>query len=631
MLVATATLTRAALLWNTRHLVELGPATLAQIFGLGFAFDAITAAFLVVPLTLYLALVPTRSVARRWHRAVLAAAFFATAFALIFDMAAEWLFWVEFGTRFNFIAIDYLVYTRELLGNIRESYPVVPILSAVGIASAVAVAALWRPITRPDRAPITRRARLAWAVAPVAIAALAFAFVDERDKELSGNRYVNELSGNGVYELAAAAYDSELDYAALYAREGEAQVFHKLRQLLAEPGSRFVDDGRFQLVRDIVGKAPEKRLNVVLVSVESLSAEFLGAYGSDRGLTPNLDRLGREGLVFTRLYATGTRTVRGLEALSLGVPPTPGQSIVKRPGSQHLASLAEVFNAKGYESTFAYGGYGWFDNMNGFFGANGYRVVDRTALASGEIHHENVWGVADEDLFGLALREMDATHAGGRPFFIHVMTTSNHRPFTYPEGRIDIPSGQGRDGAVKYTDWAIGKFIEQARTRPWFADTLFVLTADHTAGAAGKTDLPLDRYHIPLVIYAPGHVSPGRVDRLMSQIDIPPTMLGMLGFGYRSSFFGQDILHAPPGRERVFISTYQHLGYLAHDTLVLLSPNRQVRFEQVGRGGTPAGAAQACEEAIAFYEGASYAYRHGLLAADQLAGTALHAVATGVY
>jgi phosphoglycerol transferase MdoB-like AlkP superfamily enzyme len=628
MLVATATATRALLLWSCRHLVEIDATSLAQIFGVGFFYDAITAAFFVIPLAAYVALVPARCAARAWHRALLVGAISTTVFVLFFDMVAEWLFWDEYATRFNFIAVDYLVYTREVLGNIRESYPVVPLLSIVGVASALTVAALWRPITRPDRAPISGRARLAWAVAPVALAALALGFVDGRDKELSGNRYVNELSGNGIYELAAAAYDSELDYPALYARENEADVFQRLRQLLAEPDSRYVDDGRFQLVRDILATAPERRLNVALVSVESLSAEFLGAFGSDRGITPNLDRLGREGLLFTRLYATGTRTVRGLEALSLSVPPTPGQSIVKRPGSQHLASLAEVFDAKGYESIFAYGGYGWFDNMNGFFGANGYRVVDRGALAPEQIHSENIWGVADEDLYGLALREMDSAHAGGRPFFIHVMTTSNHRPYTYPEGRIDIPPGEGRDGAVKYTDWAIGNFIERARTRPWFEDTLFVLTADHTAGAAGKTDLPLERYHIPLVIYAPGHVAPGRADRLMSQIDIPPTVLAMLHFSYRSDFFGQDVLHAPAGHERAFISTYQLLGYLAHDTLVTLSPGRRVRVEPAGDGSTEEGAALAREEAIAFYEGASYAYRHGLLAAERLAAARTRGVDT---
>ena len=109
-------------------------------------------------------------------------------------------------------------------------------------------------------------------------------------------------------------------------------------------------------------------------------------------------------------------------------------------------------------------------------------------MGSAEIGFANVWGVADEDLFARVMREGDAAHAAGRPFLFQVLTTSNHRPYTYPEGRIDIPSGSGRPGAVKYADYAVGKLIEDARKKPWFNDTLFVFAADHTAGAAGKIE-----------------------------------------------------------------------------------------------------------------------------------------------
>jgi len=165
----------------------------------------------------------------------------------------------------------------------------------------------------------------------------------------------------------------------------------------------------------------------------------MGAFGNAKGLTPQLDRLAREGLLFTQLYATGTRTVRGLEALALSLPPTPGHSVVKRPNNDHLFTVGEVFAEKGYEPLYLYGGYGYFDNMEHFFGGNGYTVIDRTALDKADIHYENIWGVADEDLFTLTLRELDKRHTAGTKFFAHVMTTSNHRPYTYPAGRIDIP------------------------------------------------------------------------------------------------------------------------------------------------------------------------------------------------
>jgi phosphoglycerol transferase MdoB-like AlkP superfamily enzyme len=260
-----------------------------------------------------------------------------------------------------------------------------------------------------------RTPRYAIGVIALALPLAAFALVDERDKELSDNRFVNELAGNGLYELFAAYSDNELDYAALYPRIEIEDAFEVLHERLATPGAQFVSGGPTEVVREVKSPGAERRLNVVLVSVESLSAEVLGAFGEAGALTPNLDRLAREGLLFTRTYATGTRTVRGLEALAVSVPPTPGQSIVRRPDNAGLSSLASVFNAKGYDSMFLYGGYGWFDDMNRFFAANGYRVVDRTAIPREAVHFENVWGVADEDLYDAAVREFDARHASGRP------------------------------------------------------------------------------------------------------------------------------------------------------------------------------------------------------------------------
>ena len=231
-----------------------------------------------------------------------------------------------------------------------------------------------------------------------------------------------------------------------------------------------------------------------------------------------------------------------------------------------------MFNANGYESLYVYGGYGYFDNMNYFFSNNGYTVVDRTAIAATDIHHENIWGVCDEDLFTLALAEADKRHAAGKPFFAHVMTTSNHRPFTYPEGRVDVASGTGRDGAVKYTDWAINDFIERARRRPWFDDTVFVIVADHTSSARGKTDLPIEGFHIPLLIYSPRHVPARKVDYIASQIDVAPTLLALLNFSYRSRFFGQDILAEGRNHQRALLANYQTVGYLEDGLLVELRP-----------------------------------------------------------
>lgn len=354
----------------------------------------------------------------------------------------------------------------------------------------------------------------------------------------------------------------------------------------------------------------------MLISVESLSADFLAHFGNTDGITPQLDSLADLGILFTQLYASGTRTVRGLESLSLAIPPTPGQSIVKRPENENLFSLGSIFRSKGYITQFIYGGYSYFDNMGYFFANNGYQAIDRDSLKKEEIHYENIWGVADEDLFTLSLRELDKNYREMKPFFSHIMTVSNHRPYTYPEGRIDIPSHSSRKGAVKYTDYAIGKFIREAKTKPWFDQTIFVIVADHCASSAGKVELPVDKYHIPMIIYSPKNLAPKQFDRLTAQIDIAPSILGLLNFNYRSKFFGYDIFRLEEGRERVFISTYQSLGYIRNKQLVILQPNKKVNaftpnFE-TGDAQSIKVNEQLKKEAISYYQQASYLYRNQL-------------------
>jgi phosphoglycerol transferase MdoB-like AlkP superfamily enzyme len=325
-------------------------------------------------------------------------------------------------------------------------------------------------------------------------------------------------------------------------------------------------------------------MHVVLVTMESLGADYLESYGGRKGLTPNLDRLAKDGLKFTRVYATGTRTVRGLEALSLSIPPTPGHSVLKRKNNKGFQTLGGVLKEHGYDPIFLYGGYSYFDNMQDFFAGNGYAVVDRSSLGKADVSHETIWGVADEDLFKMAIREIDARAAAGKKAFAHVMTTSNHRPFTYPSQRIDIPSGSGRDGAVKYSDWAIGNLMREASTRPWYRDTLFVFIADHTSHARGRTDLPLENYHIPLIIYAPNVFTPQTIDAVASQIDVGPTILALLNVSYTSRFFGQDILTEGQHHQRALMANYLTVGHMEDGILVELSPKRRARVLEAGTG-----------------------------------------------
>ncbi|HLP25662.1 MAG TPA: LTA synthase family protein, partial [Acidobacteriota bacterium] len=422
-----------------------------------------------------------------------------------------------------------------------------------------------------------------------------------------------------LWALFAAFKNNILDYEQFYKTLPIDQAFAQVQAKLAVDGSVLLRPGERDTLRYVKNDGgPELRPNVIQITVESLSAEFLGIFKPGSTITPHLDALAPRSLVFENFYATGNRTDRGMEALTLSLPPTPGRSMIKRPHNEDMFTLGSVFRAKGYETAFIYGGYGYFDNMNYFFGHNGYKVVDRNSVTATDITFANVWGACDEDLYRWTMREADTAHAAGKPFHYFVMTTSNHRPYTFPEGKIDLPSKvSGRAGAVKYTDFAIGQFIKDAASKPWFKNTVFVIVADHCASSAGRAELPVQNYHIPLFIYAPGgHIAPGRVKELTSQVDFAPTLLGLLNWSYVSRFFGHDVRRTPAEATRALIGNYQKLGHLQGDHFVVLRPQRGANSYTVDlpTGAlTPAPRDEANENAaVGYYQSANYLYAHRL-------------------
>lgn len=613
-------LTRLALLAKAAPEVSWNP-SLAAAFLWGVPFDIGAAAFAALPLIVLLTLLPRGFFERRWGRGLALAAGVVVLAALVFGAVAEWTFWDEFGVRFNFIAVDYLVYTTEVMGNIWESYPMPAILGAIA-AVAFAMGWLFRRTGLPQSwldgasEPAGRRLRAGavWAAACLALGVL----LNENELPAFRNNYNRELAKNGLWSLFAAFKGNVLDFEQFYKTMPEADAFTHLQTELVEDGSVLLRPGEADSLRYVKHVGPEQHPNVIQITVESLSADFLGIFNSKSSLTPNLDRIAGESLVFDNFYATGTRTDRGMEALTLSLPPTPGRSIVKRPHNEHLFTLGSVFRAKGYDTAFLYGGFGYFDNMNYYFGNNGYRVIDRNSVSSGDVTFANVWGACDEDLFRWTLREADREEGSGRPFHFFLMTTSNHRPYTFPEGRIDLPSKiSGREGAVKYTDYAIGKFLKDASAKSWYRNTVFVIVADHCASSAGKTELPVQNYHIPLIIYAPGgQIAPGHVRTLASQMDYAPTLLGLLNWSYPSRFFGHDVNRISEKVAHALVGNYQKLGHLEDGELVVLSPQRGETAYRVAGGIASADAItpsrEAENEAIAFYQTASYLYGHGL-------------------
>lgn len=615
ILCSLSFITRLILLIKSWSNLDLNPLYLSGVFIIGLFYDLVVCSFFAIPVALYCWLMKDSWYQKKWQRIPLYSLFFLITLILVLNACAEIVFWDEFNVRFNFIAVDYLIYTTEVLGNIWESYNVPLIMAAVLLVVVLILFLVRKKITASQQGSMHFGKRTVFFLVFMLLPVAGYFLVNNRIKNTSNNNYINELGGNGIYEFGTAFWNNEIDYNRFYLTRSDTANIAVLRNMLQAPNASFVADP-LSIERQIKNDSPEHKWNVVLISVESLSGDYLKRFGNKENITPYLDSLIPHGLWFEQFYASGTRTVRGLEALSLAIPPTPGQSIVRRPDNDDMFTMGSVLKGKGYDCHYIYGGNSFFDNMGKFFSNSSYTVLDQRDIPDSLVHHTTAWGVDDIAAFDFTLQQCDKSFAAGKLFFNHIMTVSNHRPYTYPDGLIDIPpSTQSIAGAVKYTDYAINKFIKDAKQKPWFNSTLFVIVADHCSKSAGKTDLPVNRYHIPCLIYAPQLIKPMVEERLVSQIDLAPTVLGLMNLDYTSRFFGYDIYQLAQGKERAFISTYQDMGYIRDGKLVILSPQRMVKTFtpnfMTGINTPSIGSDSLINEAISWYQGASYLYRTG--------------------
>jgi len=618
--LASFTLIRMAFFIRAWHFITHDIFDWIYIFGQGLVYDIAFIGYFYIPFVLILLFLPNRWFNNRVGRCLSQVTAFLVLYCLCFSTVSEWLFWDEFNVRFNFISVDYLVYRREVIDNILESYPVFWILPILFILTA-SIFFLVRPYfikAMAVREKFSQRAIIA--VSFLLIPCASLFFLNQSQRDVSNNNYTNELASNGPYQLFAAFRNNTLDYQQFYKTGKDNVLSDLLKKEIGVQNSKNHNKGLYNIKRHVEAPQPPKKLNVILISIESLSAKFLTRFGEQKNITPFMDEWFKEGKLFTNFYATGTRTTRGLEAITLSIPPTPGRSMVKRPDNDHIYSLGKVFKDKGYDTAFFYGGRGYFDNMNAFFSGNGYRIVDQTSLSDEEITFKNAWGVSDEDLYNRALYEANKAHALHTPFFFHIMTTSNHRPFTFPSGKIDLPpgsgkNGSGRSGGVKYTDYALGQLIKKANAQTWFDDTLFVVLADHCSSSAGRVGLPVKKYHIPLFIYAPKYIEPQEIDTLSSQIDVAPTLLSLMNFSYESFFFGKDIL-TPDFKPRAFIANYQKLGLLEQNELVILTPGKKIIRVDTNSKSPSLKQVQDADPVVkklmSYYQGADYVLRNRL-------------------
>jgi phosphoglycerol transferase MdoB-like AlkP superfamily enzyme len=622
-------ITRTILLALSLHKADLSFLSVLRIYSKGLVFDSVVALSFSALYALYLLILP-----QRWNRSLVnrmltCIGFFVVVLIIMFSFFAEFAFWDEFESRFNFIAVDYLVYTFEVINNINQSYPLPWLISGMVLLTLLVIFIFHkRKIFQQSFYSNTGfKERLLLTGGIWVCALMGFLFVSNSWADTGTNRYQNELSKAGIFSFFAAFKNNELNYYEFYTKTPEATAFSIVRSQLQEPNSQFTDSG-YSIRRLINNPVSTQKPNVILVTIESFSADFMEHFGNTQHLTPVLDALADSSILFTNMYATGTRTVRGMEALTLCIPPTPGNSIVRRTDNKGLFTVGSVFKRAGYKRGFFYGGDGYFDNMNNFFGNNGFDITDkggrfepgdhfsvsRTIIPDNDIHFKNAWGICDEDLYDAVIRDADVRYAHQQPFFDFVMTTSNHKPYTYPDKKIDIPSGSGREGAVKYTDHAIGEFLRKIKSKPWFNNTVIIFVADHCASSAGKNEINVSKYHIPCIIYNLKSDSVHLINKQCSQIDLFATLFGLLHWPYESGWYGNDVLLAGY-QPKAYIATYQKLGYLQQDSLVILGPHQLVATSkwnmQTDEQRPIKNDTGLCKKAIAAYQTAYYLYKNG--------------------
>jgi phosphoglycerol transferase MdoB-like AlkP superfamily enzyme len=438
--LAVGSLLRLLLWWRFGRLADIGTTDLAWILPVGFVNDLLQAAYLSLPLALYSFLLPVRWSATQWARAILVVGSIVTLASLLFISAAEYFFFEEFDARFNLVAFDYLMFPAEVIGDIRAEYP---LGAVIAVSLVVATLACWFlrkrlfPVPRALTESVTLTSWFKYhhgvpVLLQVTLVVFATALVQTDTLALTfgglRNRVATELADNGASSFFRAARTSEISYPAYYATRDVRANYTRLRTFLAQQGGTLSSADPLNLNRRFVANPNGLgRLNVVVVIEEAFGAEFSKLYGSPLDLTPSFDQYAQQGIWFRNMYASGTRTVRGLEAISASFPPIPSVSILRRPNNEGIATWGSVMAKQGYQTSFVYGGYGYFDNMNYYFANNGFTVLDRTDIDSDKVRFENIWGVSDEDLFDRAMTYYDERSASGQPFFSMLMTTSNHK------------------------------------------------------------------------------------------------------------------------------------------------------------------------------------------------------------
>jgi phosphoglycerol transferase MdoB-like AlkP superfamily enzyme len=481
-------------------------------------------------------------------------------------------FIIEYDTRPNRLYVDYLKHPQEVMGMLWKGYKLMIGIALIGLG--LIVYSGWSIFGHIGPDPVMSWwLRPIWMLVGAALCALAIRGtlahrpINPSSVAWSSDSMLNTLPLNSLYNVAYAIYSMKNERSAedIYGGMDAAEMNQIVRDAAAMPAG---PDTLPTLHRQTPAQKRERKPNLVLIVEESLGAQYVSNLGGAK-LTPELDKLAQTGWNFRRAYATGTRSVRGLEAVSAGFPPTVADAVLRLPGSQtRFFTLAQLLKEQGYRSRFIYGGEAHFDNMKSFFLGNGFdELYEQSSFESPEF--VGTWGASDEDMFNKLHQLLGQDKE--QPSLTLAFSVSNHSPWEYPAGRIQVEGDPATvENTVRYADWAIGDFFKKARESDYWDNTVFLIVADHDSRVGGANLVPLRHFHIPALILGAG--VPSRQDeRIISQIDLAPTLLSLMGIESEHPMIGRDLTQQDS--DRAMMQYFENYGYLKGDILTVLMPH----------------------------------------------------------
>ena len=556
-----------------------------KVFLNGLRFDTIMSCYMMfLPFVVYFVL---ESFSKKIANKIVSTYFVICLLLLVFFELSTPSFIYQYDTRPNRLFLDYLIYPQEVFGTLLKNY-----LTEIVITCVVMTISIIILFKNKNRIFYSEQKLYALQKIVLFILGGSLLFIGARSSLVSKrpinlsnsifstDQMVNNLGVNSTYSLLFAAYSlkNEKKGTEIYGKMDEKEAFDRVKKYMDITEFESEDIPFLHSIKP--DSLQSTKYNVVIFLQESLGAEYVGALGG-LPLTPEFDKLTKDGLLFTNLYCTGTRSVRGIEAVTTGFLPSPLESVVKLGKSQNnFFTLASALKQHNYNTSFIYGGMANFDNMGSFFNGNGFdNIIDETVFDKDKNQYalKGTWGYSDEDLATKA-NEYFKSQAN-KPFFSLMFSTSNHEPFEFPDGRIDLYNKKQKnsvENAMKYADFSIGKFFELAKKEPYFKNTIFIVIADHNTRTYGNQLVPVKKFRIPALIIAPNIKANTKYDVLASQIDIPSTILKLTGVNTKSPMVGRNLLDKNSNKPgRAIMQFHDNNGFRVGDDMVVLQPQKE--------------------------------------------------------